>query len=226
MLDDRKIQFESPNFSAQLSLGSSSLTTKALCRRHNTALSPIDSAAARFFRAFTTIHNSLCEDMPSQQLYFFSGMDIERWMLKTMIMVYKSKQTNICPPEFELPPYIGNLFYSDYTSPLGLYMPTFGGSPDGSCFRTESATSVQLHASANIVSGVTITLGGLRLRLVVFPDVNVHEELKTRYSYRPKHFLFVREHKVHCIAMPFPNWHGADIWLSHGEENATIPYNL
>jgi len=49
VLGDKKIKLSTKNFVREHSLDSSALKTKKLCQRHNSALSPIDSEAARFF---------------------------------------------------------------------------------------------------------------------------------------------------------------------------------
>ena len=61
-------------------VGLNSLTAKCLCRRHNAALSPLDSVAALFVSALRE-----CLEMPgTPDSYLFSGHDVERWLLKTL----------------------------------------------------------------------------------------------------------------------------------------------
>ncbi len=55
------------------------LTANCLCRRHNSALSPLDDAAVRFFAA---LRSGLEREAYSGQA-LISGHDIERWLLKT-----------------------------------------------------------------------------------------------------------------------------------------------
>jgi hypothetical protein len=65
---------------AERKVGLNSLTAKCLCRRHNAALSPLDSAAALFVSALRE-----CLGMPgTPDPYLFSGHDVERWLLKTL----------------------------------------------------------------------------------------------------------------------------------------------
>jgi len=61
-------------------VGSKSLTAKCLCRKHNSALSPLDDAALFFFAA---IKSCLEREVQSMD-YLVSGHDIERWLLKTV----------------------------------------------------------------------------------------------------------------------------------------------
>lgn len=61
-------------------LAPKNLTANCLCRKHNSALSPLDNAAALFFRA---IKSGLEQETRSTQ-FIVSGHDIERWLLKTV----------------------------------------------------------------------------------------------------------------------------------------------
>ena len=61
-------------------LSPKNLTANCLCSKHNSALSPLDSAALRFFEAL-----QLCwvnDRTPLQ--YLISGHDLERWLLKSL----------------------------------------------------------------------------------------------------------------------------------------------
>lgn len=56
------------------------IVAKCLCTSHNSALSRLDTNAARFFRA---IHECELLHDGKPRHYMFSGHDIERWLLKT-----------------------------------------------------------------------------------------------------------------------------------------------
>ena len=61
-------------------IGPKSLTANCLCRKHNSALHPLDDAALAFFTALKS-----CLDRSANSLRFIvSGHDIERWLLKTL----------------------------------------------------------------------------------------------------------------------------------------------
>lgn len=55
------------------------LTTNCLCRKHNSALNPLDTAAGYFFASL----KSSLEQGPGPRHALVSGHDIERWLLKT-----------------------------------------------------------------------------------------------------------------------------------------------
>jgi len=70
------------------SIGLSSLTSNCLCQVHNSALSQLDTAAARCFQA---IKFGDLERTGEGKHYLFSGHDIERWMLKTLANMVASR---------------------------------------------------------------------------------------------------------------------------------------
>jgi hypothetical protein len=62
-------------------LGFAALTAKCLCRRHNSLLSPIDVAGAKFFEAIQACGTT---DRGSGLLFLLSGHDVERWMMRSL----------------------------------------------------------------------------------------------------------------------------------------------
>lgn len=218
-----KVTISSSNFSREHSIESDALKTKKLCRRHNSSLSPIDSEAARFFKAFAATHDALLKNSTSQKLHFFHGIDVERWMLKTMLMTYFAKLSNVTPEQYKLPVYVLKLFHCDLNEPFGLYVPT-STKPNGrDFFTTENATSVSILTDGDLVSGVTISLGGLCLTLVISGREEQFRQLAANYAYRPKNLLFFKGSDVYAIQMAFPNGQGKNIWFSHGIPDAGIP---
>ncbi|MBR1034173.1 hypothetical protein ACVI1J_010423 [Bradyrhizobium diazoefficiens] len=61
-------------------LAPKNLTANCLCRRHNSALSPLDAAAKIFFAGLRDCLESSEAVLP----YLLSGHDVERWLLKTL----------------------------------------------------------------------------------------------------------------------------------------------
>jgi hypothetical protein len=61
-------------------LAPSNLTANCLCTRHNSVLSPLDSAAGLLVSSLRECMEASVEPMP----YLFSGHDVERWLLKTL----------------------------------------------------------------------------------------------------------------------------------------------
>lgn len=68
------------------------LASNILCTRHNSALSSLDSIAVRLFQAF---NEENAAHSGNQELYLFSGHDIERWLLKILCgLVYSGNFTH------------------------------------------------------------------------------------------------------------------------------------
>ncbi|NJO34918.1 MAG: hypothetical protein HC869_19175, partial [Rhodospirillales bacterium] len=94
-------------------VGIRNLTTKVLCERHNALLSPFDAEMSRFVKAIQSTLTAVSNDE-----YYFSGHDIERWMLKSSIAMLKGRLLKAKLPhgmrdfhrlsEFVLLPVIGN----------------------------------------------------------------------------------------------------------------------
>jgi hypothetical protein len=225
VLNEKRIRVSTSTFTREHALNSSALKVNRLCRRHNSALSPIDSEAARLFSSFAQIHTNLHQSLDGQKLYFFHGTDIERWLLKTMLMVYYSKQTNVTPANFQMPARASSIFRHDLGRPLGLYLPTKTRGAGIESFRTESAASALLVTNGSVVCGITVTLGGLLLTLMIDGHESDFVSLAETHTYRPKHLLFFKGNEVYCIGFAFPDGSTDQIWFSHGEPDASIPVN-
>ncbi|MFQ5853650.1 MAG: SEC-C metal-binding domain-containing protein [Candidatus Binatia bacterium] len=66
----------------------SAVSSRVLCERHNSALSPLDVIAVRLFQAFD---EEGAAGSGQQLLYLFSGHDLERWLLKILCGITCSK---------------------------------------------------------------------------------------------------------------------------------------
>jgi hypothetical protein len=62
-------------------IGIGSLVSNCLCDAHNSALSPLDAVAGRFYGS---VQECLFSDTPTKRHCLFSGHDVERWLLKTV----------------------------------------------------------------------------------------------------------------------------------------------
>lgn len=81
-LDDQMVKY-----------GANALASKVLCSRHNTALSPLDSAAGHAFRQITDAMNYVTKKSLARQPKFFlvSGDALELWGIKTLLGLYSAK---------------------------------------------------------------------------------------------------------------------------------------
>jgi hypothetical protein len=223
VINKKEIFISTSKFSRKHSL--SSLITNRLCTRHNSALSPIDSEAARLFRAFTAIHESLSGEKECQKLFLFHGEDLERWMLKTMLMVYSARLTDVNADNFTLPIGVANLFDCTWPSPLGFYVPTKKSDATMASFQKENSATVSIVTKGHIVAGATITLGGLEFMLVVHGECSDFVGLQQSHTYRPKNLIFFKEKDVYAIMFAHACGSSQDIWFSHGDAKASNPEN-
>ncbi len=190
------------------SLDSDSLKTKRLCRRHNTALSPIDVEAGRFFSAFGATNDAMTGRSPTQRLFLFHGTDLERWLIKTMVMTYYSGASEINPRSARLPTGYLDLFRYTLPRPYGLYIRC--GSSLGQ-FTTEGAVTAALSMLGNEVAGVTVTLGGLEMRLLLAcPSASMLAQL----TYRPPQIGFVDPNQAYAISIAYAEPGNRSVWIT------------
>lgn len=79
--------------SQQFSLiGIKSLVARTLCERHNSALSPLDSEFSRFARTIDAFQLGQKNSVATitEEFRVFSGLDLERWMLKALLGLVRS----------------------------------------------------------------------------------------------------------------------------------------
>jgi hypothetical protein len=93
-----------------------SLTGKILYRRHNLALSPLDTVALRLFERIDQFHREITDsDRKNLNRFFlFNGHDIERWMLKTLCGQAGRLDDFINPFTKEVHDDIGLVSFMDY----------------------------------------------------------------------------------------------------------------
>ena len=154
-------------------IGIDGFSSKVLCDNHNSALSPLDTAAGLAFERI----EELTKDMVTNHVKGFrlnsfhvvSGIDIERWMIKVFCGLVaackiRSKSGRVVElnslPHALLEALIGSTILEP---PLGLYMHTFVGQirKSGLSFGT-----VKLTDGSDEVGGLLLSLGILNLVLV------------------------------------------------------------
>ena len=147
-------------------------------------------------------------------------------MLKTLLMVYYARLTDVEPNKFKLPAYAFKLFYEAFPRPLGLYFPTLSNGDNVFRFATENATTVALKIVGDVVCGAEITLGGLRMVLVINPAASAFAEFERSHTYRPKNLLFFKSQEVYCVGFAFEHGSDRNISLSHGDPNGELPSGI
>ncbi len=159
------------------------LTAKILCERHNSALSPLDSIAARLFQAFDEEGAS---GSGRQLLYLFSGHDLERWLLKVLCgMAYSRNLPRGVDCDTTIPrQWLEILFgYDDFSNEQGLYVCNV----PGHLFGGPTGLAVQVIAGRGRLSGFSLSICGYELILSMsgFPTRRYDGR---KFVYRPMEF--------------------------------------
>ncbi|MFQ5798661.1 MAG: hypothetical protein ACE5H0_08205 [Bacteroidota bacterium] len=100
----------------------SAVSSRVLCERHNSALSPLDVIAVRLFQAFD---EEGAAGSGQQLLYLFSGHDLERWLLKILCGITCSKNLPLdVEADLSIPKYWLDILFGDAEFPdeQGLYV--------------------------------------------------------------------------------------------------------
>ena len=74
-------------------IGITGLTSKILCKRHNSGFSKVDAVASRFFEILTDIHTDARTSSLSRKkhFYLFNGEDLEMWAAKVLLDLFYSE---------------------------------------------------------------------------------------------------------------------------------------
>jgi len=103
---------------------------KVLCRRHNSALSPLDDVGRRFVRALLYQIQHRSENSPHHTHILFNGFDIERWMLKVLCtMAHGERESRVhASTTWRVPRSWSKVLFEGRPFPrgAGLYTPRVG----------------------------------------------------------------------------------------------------
>lgn len=221
-----RITLQSPNYSRTISSRGDSLKTKWLCRRHNSALSPIDLQAARLFRAVQTIEHALAGTSTSPlKLFLFEGFDVERWLLKTLLAAYHGRLTNIVPGRYNLPDHAMKLFELPIGGPYGLYVPVREATGDVHATRVSRSAQLRILTEGPLVAGIEVSLGGLELRYLIAGSTTSVAMEAERCAWRPKFINLFQAQNVFTIGLAWMKGSDSTIWLSRGDPAASVPQN-
>lgn len=210
-----KLDIIGATFRRTVGINSDAIKVKRLCRRHNAALSPLDSAAGRLFRAVKRADAALAGRATCDlRVFLFDGFDIERWLLKTLLSAYYAKMCNIVPSDCLLPTHTLAAFGSMLPRPYGLYVPTLGLFPDKRIMRLSASTSLSLITEGKLVAGIWVSLGGLELRLIIAGSSSAVAEEEKRSTYRPQFINFFENREVYTLGFAWSEGTKNVIWLS------------
>ena len=162
-----------------ISVGIESLTAKILCREHNSALSPLDSAAGSAFDAFRQnakrngeVHKRSILTMMKEEPFIIDAKFLERWLLKTLLNLTFQREYFIGASGTEkgIPPRdLVEICYGRQPFPgdAGMYV----AANTGMMIRTdETLTFCPLIRNDERVLGAFFTFQGIRIVLLLMPE--------------------------------------------------------
>ena len=215
LIEMEGLHWKAPGELMQLKI--SNLGSNILCRRHNSALSPLDSAAGRFFRILQEISTDIKSKSLSRKGRWFlvGGEAIELWGLKVLCGLYYSRQiTNqrqsiISTHEVNVARFITALDDRQLHKPCGLYLRV---NPGGTLKVEENVTTSPLcDADRNLLVGITIGMHGIEFDILMeAPGANFPLPQQP-VVFHPWHLLFGNSRRQHRIVMTWQDRTSLDI---------------
>jgi hypothetical protein len=179
----------------------SALTTNALCQRHNSLLSPIDSVGAALFEA---IQKCGTTDTGPGLLFLLSGHDVERWMLRSLAIFGVSGNFAIDGAVIDQN-FVDRLRIVElledpkqWKKPLGFYLTRGLGHRFWRRDNIQIAPVVK--TGGDEIMGITLDLQGLEFALLAV-DHDVTGTGLDKALYRPAAFVFDMDGTRHRIQL-------------------------
>ena len=183
------------------------LGANVLCKRHNNALSGLDSVAIEYFKAIRKTsweYNNEGSDAKNT-VRIFNGTDFERWMLKLLIggVASNNMEAKNVPEQKSWKPPIDwiNVLFGDVGMPkkLGLY----GTSQIQEIVLKEGgvAAACLSNSQASII-GLSLIFQGFKFVLaMVKPNLDDEDSILKNSLYRPGNFEFRSQGKSKVVAL-------------------------
>jgi hypothetical protein len=185
------------------------LQAKILCTRHNSALSPLDTMAGKFFRAVNGIYDDLSRRTLSRKSmwHLFSGEELELWLLKTILGFFHANVLSqhgrkIAEVQEIMNPTIETAFSTGHLAePCGMYV-------------QKNATTLVQRGVLDFMSlsdergervvGCRLTVLGLTMTLFTDPKMSNRDLFTRDHSYRPDYLFYQGERRRHSIVLTWP----------------------
>lgn len=192
-------------------IGINRLTARILCCRHNSALSPLDSAAGAFFERAQEIEVDLQRRFLSRKHSFviMSGEALELWMLKLACGLFYSKNATADGARLIEQHKVNEEFVREafllgrWREGCGLYLRP----PQG--FRTPDPHTISMAPlialNENRVVGSAFARTGLEFELIFDPIGASRQELsQAGWIFRPTELRFEIGTQAHSVALTWP----------------------
>lgn len=187
----------------EIKIGLETLTANCLCTKHNSDLSGLDSEAARFFEAIRA-----CDLNTGPALnYIFSGHDIERWLLKTIVAMAVSKNLvrnkNLLSGSFYANLDVSKMLLEplEWPADTGLYCMLKQGDRIARAdhFQLQPLTTEQ----EGEIAGVFASIQGISFALFMVP---MKKESIAQYTYRPRQIQIKTDSGLNVIELSWENF--------------------
>lgn len=170
-------------------VGLASLVTKVLCQRHNSALSPLDTAAGKVFSTFSHALDYAKRRSLSSKTKFFllSGDAFEAWGIKSMLAMQaggwfaSNGQGLVDAFHLDHNTAIGVLSEQPLLEPRGLYLtPTVGLK-----YSSNNSFAPLLSVTERILAGFQIKFSDIQIEFILDPKPANPKFFQGNIYYRP-----------------------------------------
>lgn len=137
-----------------------SASARILCKRHNSALSPLDATANRLFR---DLFNATQLGVPARGTY--CGEDVERWMLKTLVGLMRSGVVSAAdrtPVKFTPPRWMLDILFCQREFNSGAGLGVFSSRDP----EAPVAITVNSEETTGVIYGIRVCLLGINFHLM------------------------------------------------------------
>jgi hypothetical protein len=187
----------------------SKLVAKILCKRHNSAMSPLDTAAFKFFEAVKTIYQNLADNktLSRKRLWWLlSGEELELWLLKVAFGAYYSGNVamegdKLCDVQNINAGTMEAFQGKSIPSPCGMYMMK---EKETSAYPNRLDFSSLSSDSNERMVGLRLRFSGLSLLMLIDPLTDYDEAFLANHVYRPHYLGFRNRRRTHTIALTWP----------------------
>jgi len=192
----------------KLDTTTASLTAKILCKRHNEALSPLDTEAGCFFSILTNVLTDLERKSLSRKpkFHLVCGEALELWMLKVACGLYfgigTTDRVRLAETHtIDLHRVRRAFFEGEWDARAGLYFHGAIGSRITVAHNVAISPLTMDHDSR--FSGAIVSLLGFQLELI-FDEKNTHSGSWVGLVRRPTELVIEKDRRRHSIILTWP----------------------
>jgi hypothetical protein len=180
-----------------------------LCVRHNSAMSPLDTAAGTFFAAIKAVYENLGDSKTlsrKRRWWLLSGEELELWLLKVAFGVYYSGNLAMNGNKLRDTQRIENDILQTFQgsllpAPCGMYVMR---DREGSEY-PNNLDFASLSSDGNeAMVGLRFRFLSLSLLMLISPTTRYDDTFLANHIYRPSYISFRNQLRTHTIALTWP----------------------